>query len=498
MPSERYTATVNAPQFPPELEWLNTDHPLTLGELRGKLVLLDFWTFSCINCLHVLAGLQKLERKHSGRLVVIGVHSPKFTGERPTPALHAALLRLAVGHPVVNDHASRLWREYTVRAWPTLIFLDPHGKIVGKHEGEFDLEQMDALIAHMLAEFESRGSLDPRELSFTSTRENESHRQLRFPGKVLADGPGGRLFVADTGHHRILELSLDSRRACRIYGDGEPGLQDGESGAARFQGPQGLALAGESLYVADTDNHAVRRIDLVSGRVETVAGTGEQSRPFHRGGPARSVALNSPWDLAVHGDRLFVAMAGFHQVWLLDAALATIVPWAGSGREGLVDGPRTSAMFAQPSGLALDAAANLLYVADSEASAVRVIEMERGGDVRTVVGRGLFEFGDVDGYGPEVRLQHPLSAALDDGKLLVADSYNHKIKKLELPFERCETYAGTGLPGHQDGPAVQAQFSEPGGVSIANGKLYVADTNNHAIRAVDLDSSDVSTLAIKL
>jgi sugar lactone lactonase YvrE len=191
-------------------------------------------------------------------------------------------------------------------------------------------------------------------------------------------------------------------------------------------------------------------------------------------------------------------MAGFHQVWIFDPNQGTIVPWAGSGREGLVEGPRPSAMLAQPSGLAVDARENVLYVADSEASAIRAIEMGRGGDVKTLVGRGLFEFGDVDGYGDDVRLQHPLGLALNDGKLYIADTYNHKIKRLDPRFGGCETIAGTGEPGRRDGAAAAARFSEPSGLSFSGGKLYVADTNNHAIRVIDLTTGDVSTLTIQL
>ena len=446
----------------------------------------------------MLPQLRKLERKWAAELVVIGIHSPKFFGEQDTEAVHRAVERLAVGHPVVNDRDFRVWQEYAVRAWPTLMFVDPRGKVIGRHEGEFPLEGMDQAIGAMVAEFERDGSLDRRPLSFTTRQETSPDRPLYFPGKLLADPEGGRLFVADTGHHRVLEADLESGQVRRTFGTGQPGLADGPAGEAAFYGPQGLALDGSTLFVADTENHAVRRIDLASGAVATVAGTGQQALRFQQGGPARQVSLSSPWDLAAHEGRLYVAMAGFHQIWLIDLAREVAIPWAGGGGENIVDGPLPEAQLAQPSGLALDARAGLLYVADSEVSAVRAIDLAPGGRVRTLVGQGLFEFGDVDGAGEVVRLQHPLGLALDPatGLLYVADSYNHKVKRLDPRTASVTSWIGSGQPGFRDGPAGQAQLSEPGGLSLAGGRLYVADTNNHAARVCDLQSGEVSTLGI--
>jgi sugar lactone lactonase YvrE len=438
--------------------------------------------------------LRKLERKYSRELVVVGVHSPKFTGERETAAVAQAVRRLSVGHPVVSDREHRVWREYAVRCWPTLMLIDPRGKVIGVHEGEFALEEFDAALAAMIAEYDEAGHLDRRPLSFTGARENEPGRPLFFPGKVLADPVGKRLFVADTGHHRILELSLDGT-VRRALGSGAAGFEDGDFQSSRFRGPQGMALVGEWLYVADTDNHVVRRIDLQNALVVTVAGTGEQAHGPHRGGPANEVPLSSPWDVVMHDGRLYVAMAGLHQLWEVEA-LDRAMPWVGSGRENLVDGPADEAQLAQPSGLALDEAADTLFVADSEASAVRAVALD-GGYVHTVVGTGLFDFGDVDGVGDAVRLQHPLGLAFGGGVLYVADSYNHKIKRCDPAARTVTSFLGSGLPGHRDGPAAEAQFSEPGGVSFADGRLYVADTNNHAIRVCDVATGEVRTLEVR-
>lgn len=441
--------------------------------------------------------MRKLERKYARELVVIGVHSAKFPAEKDPDALRAAVLRHGVGHPVVNDRDFRVWQEYAVRAWPTLMFIDPRGKVIGKHEGEFNVEVLDRLLGDMIAEYERDGSLDRRPLSFRAERENDPDRPLDFPGKVLADAAGGRLFVADTGHHRVLELGLAKGELLRVFGDGGEGLADGPAASARFRNPQGLARDGASLYVADTENHALRRIDLTSGRVETLAGTGVQAQAAPAAGPARRVALNSPWDLAAHDGRLYVAMAGYHQVWVLDLADGIIGPWAGSGRENIQDGPRAEALLAQPSGLALDARADTLYVADSEVSAVRAIDLAPGGQVRTLVGEGLFEFGDRDGTGPEVRLQHPLGLALGEDVLYVADSYNHKVKQLDPRAKAVTGFLGSGVPGSRDGTGWEVQFSEPGGLSVAGPRLYIADTNNHAVRVCTLATGEVTTLAVR-
>ncbi|MBI4308496.1 MAG: alkyl hydroperoxide reductase [Chloroflexi bacterium] len=442
--------------------------------------------------MHVIPQLRKLEQKYRQEMVVIGVHSAKFTSEKQTENIRKAVLRYGIEHPVVNDRESLVWRQYAARAWPTLMFIDPVGKVIGKHEGEIAYEPFDQLIGEMVREFDGQGLIDRRPLEFR--HEAEGGMPLLFPGKALADGPSGRLFIADSGHHRILVVS-GAGAVQQVIGAGEPGLVDGDARSARFNAPQGLALDGASLYVADTENHAVRRVDLEKRRVETIAGVGQQAQAYGAGGPARTVALSSPWDLALRKGALYIAMAGVHQLWALDVVGQTAHPYAGSGREGLLDAGLSQAWLAQPSGIATDG--ERLYFADSETSAIRAADLDGGGIVCTIVGRDLFEYGDVDGEGDAVRLQHPLGLCWYDGQLYVADTYNNKIKRVDPRSREAVTLAGTGNPGHRDGLGLQAQFHEPGGVSAAGGKLYVADTNNHAIRVVDITSGEVATLELK-
>ncbi len=442
--------------------------------------------------MHVFPQLRELEHKYRDELVVIGVHSAKFTSERDTDNLRKAVLRYELEHPVINDGEFNVWKQYYCRAWPTLIFIDPHGKIIGKHEGEITFEDFDPLIQQMVEEFDEQGMVDRAPLDYKVEEERKS--LLSFPGKLLADETSGRLFISDSNHNRIIVATLDGEIRQTI-GSGEIGLEDGDFRSARFDHPQGMALDGDVLYIADTENHAIRRADLARGTVETVAGTGQQARAHRQGGEASSSDLSSPWDLTLYDGTLYIAMAGIHQLWALDLKEKQVRPYAGNGREAPVDGPLLSASLDQPSGITTDG--QKLYFADSEASAIRSADLRGDGRVSTIVGLDLFVFGDVDGTGDAVRLQHPLAVHFHDGVLYVADTYNNKVKRLFPQTRSVLTFVGDGQPGYEDGDGSQALFHEPGDVSIAAGKAYIADTNNHAVRVADLDTGEVSTLELK-
>jgi len=483
-------ARVRAPEIQGGRGWLNTDKPLSLAALKGKIVLLDFWTYGCINCIHIIPDLKKLETKYANQLVVIGVHSAKFKNEKETENIRRIILRYEIEHPVYNDSEYAVWQSYGVRAWPTQVLIDPAGYVVGGVSGEGNYEVIDRTIAKLVDDFRKRGELNEEPLKLVLERAKVGDLPLAFPGKILADAATDRLFIADSNHNRVVVTKLDGTLV-DVIGTGDSGATDGAFDKASFYRPQGLALAGDTLYVADTENHLIRRINLKSRTVETIAGTGKQSREYGESGPARQIALSSPWDLQLAGNTLYIAMAGPHQIWKLDLEKDTVSTFAGSGREARLDGSLVESGFAQPSGMAT--VGHTLYVADSESNIIRAIDTA-GGHVKTVVGGDLFEFGDVDGTGDDVRLQHPLGLLAYGDKLLIADTYNHKIKELDPKHQRVTTFAGTGKPGQADGSA--PSFYEPGGLAIANGKLYVADTNNHAIRVVDLKTKHASTLRI--
>ena len=481
---------VRAPEITGGRGWLNTDKPLSIAALKGKIVLLDFWTYGCINCIHIIPDLKKLEAKYPNQLVVIGVHSAKFQNEKETENIRRIILRYEIEHPVYNDSEYAVWQSYGVRAWPTQVLIDPAGYVVGGVSGEGNYEVIDEAVGKLIEDFRKKGELNEEPLKLVLERAKVGDLPLAFPGKILADGARDRLFIADSNHNRIVVTKLDGTLV-ETVGTGDAGATDGAFDKATFYRPQGLALAGDSLYVADTENHLIRRVDLKSRVVETIAGTGQQTRQYFKTGPARSVALSSPWDLQLVGRVLYIAMAGPHQIWQMDLEKNEVSTFAGSGREARLDGPLLESGFAQPSGLATNG--KTLYVADSESNIIRAIDIV-GGKVETLVGGDLFEFGDEDGSGDDVRLQHPLGLVTLGDKLLIADTYNHKIKQLDPKKETVSTLFGTGKPGQTDGTA--PSFYEPGGLTIANDKLYVADTNNHAIRVVDLKTKQTSTLRL--
>jgi len=438
--------------------------------------------------MHTFPQLRKIERKYGDRVIVVGVHSPKFPAERETANLREAVLRYRIEHPVVNDRDFAVWERFGGRAWPTLMFIDPEGRVIGKHEGELPFEQFDPVVSGMLKEFEDRGLLHPGGSTIALEEIREPARTLSFPGKVLATADA--LFIADSNHHRIVSAGFDGS-IHRTYGSGVPAFADGPADRAAFQQPQGMARSGSTLYLADTENHAIRSIDLESGIVTTLAGTGEQALRPGTGGPGRSTPLSSPWDLALEDRILYIAMAGTHQIWTLDLDRGTVAPFAGTGREGRLDGSNAEAWFAQSSGLTI--LNGHLYVADSEVSAVRDIDLETG-RVTTLVGEGLFVFGDQDGEAEVVRLQHPLGITGHDGILFVADSYNNKVKRLDPERRAVATWLGSGIAGRADGPGPAAAFREPGGVCAGVDGLFVADTNNHRIVLADWTTRAVRTL----
>ena len=479
-----------APELTGGRGWLNTDRPLSLAMLRGKIVLLDFWTYGCINCMHIIPDLEKLEKKYSRQLVIIGVHSGRYENEKDTENIRQIILRYGLAHPVYNDADFAVWRAYNVNAWPTRVLIDPAGNIVGYVPGEGNYEAIDQAINQIAAESRARGELNEQPLTLALERAKYGDLPLAFPGKVVADAKSDRLYIADSSHNRVVVTTLAGKLIDTI-GTGWCDRQDGPFDHASFCRPQGMAIDGDSAYVADTENHLIRRIDLKARSVETVAGTGRQSRPAFASGPALKVDLNSPWDVQLIGRELYIAMAGPHQVWKLDLDAKMIGVLAGSGREGRTDGTFANATFGQPSGITTDG--KFLYTADSEANVVREIDLQKN-EVRTLVGSGSFEFGDQDGHSDEVRLQHPLAVLSYDQKILIADTYNHKIKELDPRKRTVKTILGNGKPGEKDGGS--PSFSEPGGLSVANGQLFVADTNNHAIRVVDLSTRQTSTLRI--
>ncbi len=510
---------LESPDFPKGMEWINTK-PLAKKDLKGKFVLLDFWTYCCINCIHILPELKKLEKQFPNELVVIGVHSAKFDTEKDKDNILAAVLRYEIEHPVVNDHEHEIWQTFGINSWPTALLIDPEGFAVWGRGGEFKADEVADVLKGAIPYYRENKLLDdakPFPLDLESGRQNAT--PLRFPGKILADEAGGRLFISDSNHNRIVISDLDGK-LLDVIGSGKIGRADGSFTAASFDHPQGCALLGDTLYVSDTENHLLRKVDLKTKTVATIAGIGQQAKhpwpgmeeaqltgvlPERWAGPPKTTALNSPWDLWIHGKNLYIAMAGPHQIWLMPLDEAEIGPYAGNGIEDIIDGPlmpvtpreRGYSSFAQPSGLASDG--EWLFVADSEGSSIRAVPFDRKRNVRTVVGSEhlpggrLFAFGDVDGPKEVAKLQHALGVTYLDGQIYVTDTYNNKVKVVDAKTGETTTLAGTAEPGKTDEPAA---FDEPAGIAHVKGKLFIADTNNHLIRTIDLKTKKVATLTI--
>ena len=430
--------------------------------------------------------------------MVIGVHSGKFPSEQLTETIRQTVMRHGIEHPVVNDTGFKIWNAYTVNAWPTLVLIDPRGRIAGETSGEILAQDFAPQIQEVIDQNRELLNLEPLDLSKEVDAEPE--RPLRFPARLLISGE--RMFIADSGHHRILEVTLDADgmggEITRVFGAGLAGLRDGVGEEAQFSNPHGLSLKGSpdngTLYVADTENHAVRAVRLDSGEVRTVAGNGQKAHGRLALVSPTETPLRSPWAVLALEQYVMIAMAGSHQIWVLIDE-KQLGPFAGNGREALVDGPVDEASFNQPSDLAFGL--GHLFVADAEASAVRAISLTETPKTQTVVGQGLFAFGDQDGSTSEALLQHPTGLAFDQQVLYVADTYNNKIKLLDPVAGEVKTLVGSGEAGLRDGTFEEARLFEPEGVQFHQGRLYIADTNNHQVRVADLTLRTVTTFHLK-
>jgi thiol-disulfide isomerase/thioredoxin len=472
-------ARVRAPELVGKGGWINTGGKnLTLADFRGRILIVDFWTFCCINCLHVLDELRELEEKHRDTVVIVGVHSPKFVHEAEHQAVLDAVERYGVEHPVLDDPELATWKQYAVRAWPTLVVIDPEGYIVAQHAGEGHAHAIERLVEELEAEHAAKGTLRRGDGPYVPPEPEPT--TLRFPGKALLL-PSGNFLVSDTTRHQLVELAPDGESVVRRIGAGTRGFADGDVATAAFNEPQGLALLEDgSVVVADTVNHALRRLDPASGEVTTLAGTGRQwMQGDATSGPGREVSLSSPWDVAWWNGRVWIAMAGVHQLWAYDPDGKAVAVAAGTTNEGLVDGPGAEAWFAQPSGLA--ATPERLWLADSETSALRWVDLD--GAVHTAVGTGLFDFGHRDGDAGQALLQHPLGVtALPDGSVAVSDTYNHALRRYD-PHTGLVTTLATDL-------------REPSDAVLVGDDIVVVESARHRLTRLRLPEEAVRVEAV--
>jgi DNA-binding beta-propeller fold protein YncE len=475
--------SVTAPEINTQYGWLNTDKPYALKDFRGKFVLLDFWTLGCINCQHIIPDLKRLEKEYAQELVVIGVHSAKFDSEKATNNIRKAILKFGIEHPVVNDADYKVWESYAVSSWPTVTLVSPDGKIVGQKSGEGVYDAVKPLLAKLIPAYEGKINREP--LAFSLEKSREAKSMFRFPSKLVSDTEGN-IWFADSGNNRILKINpegkiletigqqSDGRQSDgRQVGETTEGHQDGTFAEATFYEPHGLALKGNILYIADTKNNLVRQANLTTRQVKTIAGDGSLGHYYLDQKLNVPVNPNSPWDLLIDGDQMYIADAGNHQILKMNLQTNIITRFAGSGREALTDGNLLEAAFNQPSGLTK--VGNILYVADAEASAIRAIDLQNQ-TVMTTFGKGLFVFGDQDGDLDEALLQHCVGLAYHDGKIYVADTYNGKVKVLDLQRQKLTT--------------VVAGLSEPNDILFLGEDMWVTDTNNNQLVKINLQTNE--------
>lgn len=464
-----------APEIDASFGWLNTYRPYKIADFKGKIVLLDFWTFGCINCQHVIPELEKLEKEFPNELVVIGVHSAKFQSERTTANIRKAILKFGINHPVVNDADYTVWKAYGVKAWPTVVLISPDGKIVGQRSGEGVYEAMKPLIKQLTVQY--AGEIDKKPMTFLPESGKVAKGVLSFPTK-LESGSNGTLWIADSGNNRVLNIDKNGKIKL-VIGSGNQGSANGAFAGASFNNPQGLALNGDLLYIADTRNHLIRVANLKTKQVSTLAGDGSMGKYYGNMKVGEAVNPNSPWDLQVTKGKLYIANAGNHQILAVNLSDGLLKRFAGTGKEAIDNGTLTKSSFSQPSGIAYQG--DSLFISDAEASAVRVINLKTN-QVSTIFGKGLFHFGDVDGKIADAKIQHNMAVLPYKGFVLVADTYNGKIKSIDLARGTISTIA--------------SGFDEPNELLIEGGYLYVTETNNGKLWRISLSDNTKKEIAV--
>ena len=486
-----------ANNFPEDINWLNTKKNISLSDLKGKFVLIQFLSFSSINSLHAISDLKKIETKYSKELQIIAVHSGKFPTQKNFENIRQAVLKFDITYPVALDKDFSIWNSYGINSWPTHILINPVGEIIGKLSGEGISQSLEEIIPDLIKEFDSQKKLNRNTVTLLSLEKDKlAETVLSFPSKVILNESGTELYISDTNHHRILHIDIQRKKILDIIGSNEIGNENGFFSEAKFNRPNGIFLKEQLLYIADTDNHCIRVADLRTKKVSTLAGTGKQSTSLNLSGKGNQVSLNSPFDLTEYKNKLYISMLGSHQLWTLDLKTLEAELYAGSGRENLEDGKLLNATLSQPMGITKDHIR--LYFLDSNTSSLRSADLKPEGTIKTLIGKGLFESGDIDGKYPEASLQFPVGIFQNERKIFIADTLNHKIKSYDIDTKELKTLAGTDTSGFLNSNANESSFNEPSSIAKQNHLIYIADTNNHSIRILDLKTNTVKSFDFEL
>ncbi len=468
--------TALAPELPDTLEWLNLARPLRMSELRGRACALAFVSAGSAWSQQRLQELARLQARHGDRLQVLAVHVPRFEHERDARRTARRLALQGLGFPLAHDADWVAWQQFGIEAWPTVVLVDGEGRVRERVVGAADPVALESRVAELAAATSARPGA-----AFALRPQPQPAMPLRHPSGIAVGAD--YLYVADSGHHRILECD-HAGRVLRQFGTGRPDLLDGPADLAAFQRPHGLDLQRDALYVADSGNHAVRRIHLRSGEVETLLGNGRAAAPaVGEVSTAASTPLDHPRAVLLSGGMLFVACRGDNRVWRYDLASRRLEVAAGSGALAVRDGSGEDAAFAEP--VALAAVQQLLYVCDAAGSAIRSLN-ERTGQVSTLVGQDPWDHGRADGARHAARLQDPQAIALDpDAPVLwIADAGNDLLRTLRLGGGELATHS---LPERLHGPC---------GLAVAGGAVWIADTEAHAILRLDTRTGGMQRIPV--
>jgi len=469
------TARVRAPELPGSIEWFNVDRPVRLADLHGMLVLLDFSLGDTACSRHSQHELNRLAGRFSDELVILCAHLPELPAAMRRSHVRSLISRQDVRFPVLHDPERVCRALFGIHDQPVRILIDRDGCIVGTSHGIGKQSHLERVIAHQIS---LCGGWARRGPPFKVRLEPATRGTLHFPTRLIV--AHDRLYIADSGNNRIL-MTTKQGGILREYGGVAAGFVDGPAGSAAFDNPQGLCRVDEYVYVADTGNHAIRRINLRTDEVETLAGTGSDAgQDLSKLSMPRDCVLNTPCDVLFRRGQLFIAMTGLHQVWRLSMIDNVLSIFAGSGAAGSADGPSHLASFTQPVSLAW--CDGRFYCVDAGSGTVRCIDPVSGYVTTLQVGADRAGTGAA---GME-QLQHPLDITSDERRkrLWIADTWNNTIRSVDIRVRP----ATRGVSGRR--------LDEPAGLAFDNNTLYIANTNAHEVLRVDTDSGRAEALNV--
>lgn len=479
-------------------KWLNSSRKIESSDLKNRVILLDFWSYACVNCLNMIPEIKKLETEFGNRLTVIGVHSGKFNNEKNDESIKKAIIKNDVSHLVVNDSEFKIWNGFKISSWPTFVLIDAKGRVVKKYDGKISAEDLRKDIKKLISKYKYR--LNNERLPIVLEKNRVVDYILKFPGEIIFAqnfsykniNKANVLIIANTGKNKILVTNLNGNILLEI-GSGDVGFDDGDFYSASFNSPRGLLFKNNNLYIADTSNHALRKINFTDGKVSTLIGNGKRGEVVKQSDRADKISLSSPFDLAFFPDKnnIVISNSGTNQLLKYNTSSNTVTPFAGNGSKGLINGAYPNNSLAQPSGLS--SYGEQLYFVDAESSSLRSIS--KSGVVKTLIGNGLSEFGYKGGKKDEALMQHPVGIIAFDKEIYIADTHNHAIRRYNIKTGELSTYSG-GERGDNINGGKRTQYDEPEAITYFADRFYIVDSNNNRIVEIAKNNGGAKILNI--